>query len=243
MSATALEQIRLVLALALAAWAGPASAAMLSVSPTLVRVDSPSAAGALTLRNDGDGPAAVQVRVFEWTKQDGQDRLRPTDKVVASPPMATLSPNKDYLVRIVRTDKTPVRAVENYRLFVDQLPDPSPGVNNVKLLVRQSIPVFFRAGNFARASVVWTLRKVSGKVVLSAVNNGDDELRLTSLTLVGRNGKTVSLGKGLIGYILGRATTTWDLPKTAGALANTSVQLSADTQEGALRSDVGWVSK
>ena len=47
--------------------------------------------------------------------------LTPTNDVVASPPLASLQPNTDYTVRVVRTRKDPAVKEEAYRLLVDEL--------------------------------------------------------------------------------------------------------------------------
>src|SRR6266508_5911005 len=73
-----------------------AAAATLQVAPVLVEVMAPSMASTLTLRNDGRDPVFAQIRVFRWTQEGGQERLEPTDEVVASPPSVTLARNTDY---------------------------------------------------------------------------------------------------------------------------------------------------
>jgi len=77
----------------------------------------------VTLRNEGTTPINAQIRVFRWSLVNGQEKLEPTDDVVASPPSVTLTPKGQYIARIVRVSKQPVAGEESYRLLVDQLPD------------------------------------------------------------------------------------------------------------------------
>jgi len=131
-----------------------AAAATLQVAPVLVEVMAPSMASTLTLRNDGRDPVFAQIRVFRWTQEGGQERLEPTDEVVASPPSVTLARNTDYTVRVVRTTKRPLEGEESYRLFVDELPNPARQRNGaVSIVLRQSIPVFFGAPERSRPVV------------------------------------------------------------------------------------------
>jgi fimbrial chaperone protein len=61
--------------------------------------------------------------------------------------MLKVAPGTDYTVRIVRTAKGPVAGEESYRLLIDQLPEPKDRkANQVSLVIRHSIPVFFRGG-------------------------------------------------------------------------------------------------
>src|SRR5215831_943893 len=83
----------------------PASAGSLQVEPVLVDVTAPGAASTITLRNEGAAPINAQIRVFRWSLVDGQEKLEPTDAVVASPPSVTLAPKGQYIARVVRVSK------------------------------------------------------------------------------------------------------------------------------------------
>src|SRR5918993_1358762 len=139
--------------------AGPATAAMLSVSPVTLEIAAPRTNAKLNLENRGEEPVTVQIRVFRWAIKNGKESLTPTSSVVASPPMATLKPHGKYTVRIVRVANEPVTAEESYRLLVDQLPKPvnQPG-SAVSFLIRQSIPVFFTTAELQKPSLVWSAR-------------------------------------------------------------------------------------
>src|SRR5438270_3421697 len=100
-----------------------AHGATLQVGPALIEVLAPGAASTLTLRNNGEKPINVQVRVFRWSEENGQERLEATDDVIASPPAVTLAPKVDYVARVVRVSKQPPVGEEAYRLLVDELPD------------------------------------------------------------------------------------------------------------------------
>jgi fimbrial chaperone protein len=46
----------------------------------------------------GAAPINAQIRVFKWAQENGEEKLEPTEEVVASPPLATLAPNTDYTI-------------------------------------------------------------------------------------------------------------------------------------------------
>ena len=135
--------IALAIALACLAVTG-ADAASLRVAP--INLDVAAGANSTTLRvwNTGSTTIRIQVRVYKWTHSGNDDTLTATTAVVVSPPIATLKPGGENLIRIVRVATTPVGARESYRVLVDQLPDPKgnkPGV--VGILVRHAIPLYF----------------------------------------------------------------------------------------------------
>jgi P pilus assembly chaperone PapD len=137
---------------------------------------------------------------------NGSDVLEPATEVVASPPFVTRAPGTDYVVRVVRVSKQPVREEESYRVIVDQLPSAIGSQNrSVNVLIRQSIPVFFRLRDPRPASVSWTVRHEANKLVLTANNTGSQHLRIASLRLRNSAGTTISYGNGLAGYVLGQS--------------------------------------
>ena len=214
-----------------------AQAGSLQVEPVLVDVTAPGAAATVTLRNEGTTPVNAQIRVFRWSTVNGQEKLEPTDNVVASPPAITLTPNTNYVARIVRVAKHPVSGEESYRLLVDQLPDLSRQKNgSVNLLVRYSIPVFFGAADKKNPTVAWSLVRSGDKLTLIAHNNGERRLRISALSLRDANGRTVSFGSGLAGYALGQSTKSWTAPGSArGFAANGSVSVSAQSDGGPIQ--------
>ncbi|MBY0611111.1 MAG: molecular chaperone [Beijerinckiaceae bacterium] len=211
-------------------------AAQLRVEPILLEMNSPAAAGTLTLHNGADTEIAVQTRVQRWSQSGGQETLEPTSDVVASPPAVTLAPGADYVIRIVRVTKAAVQREESYRVIVDQLPDqrrrPAQAVN---LLIRQSIPVFFRDPRITASKVTWSVRRQGQAVALAAENSGDERVRIAALNLKDASGRTLSFGKGLIGYVLGRSAMSWPLPQAAGLTLKGPISISAETDKGPLR--------
>src|SRR5215831_17602613 len=84
-----------------------AGAASLQVAPVTLEIPAPGASATLKLRNEGSAALNAQIRVFRWTEVNGEEKLEPTDDVVASPPIARLAPKADYVVRLVRLAKRP----------------------------------------------------------------------------------------------------------------------------------------
>jgi fimbrial chaperone protein len=213
---------------------GSSFAAQLRVEPVLLELNAPAAAGSLTLRNDEDAEVVVQTRVLRWSQADGKETLEPTTDVVASPPTVKLAPGADYVVRVVRVSKRPVRGEESYRVIVDQLPNGRrQQARAVNLLIRHSIPVFFRNPQLSAASVSWSLGYQGDKLIIVASNSGDERLRIASLRLRDATGTTVSFGNGLVGYSLGRSSISWVAPShPRGFGASGSVSITAETDKG-----------
>jgi fimbrial chaperone protein len=213
-----------------------ALAGTLQVDPVLLELTAPAAAGTLTLRNDEDFDVTVQTRVFRWVQTGGTEQLEPTTDVAASPPIVTLAPRQDYTVRVVRTAGTPVRREECYRLWVDQLPDSRrQSVSGINMLIRQSIPVFFRDRRVTRPNTSWSLRLDAGRLLITGSNSGDERLRLAALRLRDAGGRTAGFGNGLVGYVLGQSSMTFIVPNPPRDFgAGGPVTIAAESNQGAV---------
>jgi fimbrial chaperone protein len=200
----------------------------------MIEVAAPGAATTLKLRNEGMAPLNAQIRVFRWTQVNGEDKLEPTNDVVASPPIAKLAPKVDYTVRLVRVNKTPVSKEETYRLFVDELPDATNQRNrSVNLLLRYSIPVFFYPTAGHPPTLAWSLEHSGGKLAVVAKNSGDRHLRISNLKLRDDKGGTISFGAGLSGYVLGGSSRRWVVASGKGGLnAGSPIAVSAQGNQG-----------
>ena len=198
----------------------------------MLELNAPAAAATLTLRNDDDAEVTAQTRVFRWSQSGGKETLEPTTDVVASPPAVKLSPHTDYVVRVVRVTKEPVQGEESYRVIVDQLPQPQKQTaRTINLLVRQSIPVFFRSRQLSIAAVSWSLAYEGDKLIVTARNEGEERLRIASLRLRNSAGQTINFGSGLVGYALGRSSMSWVAPgnvRNFGTIGPVSISAVSD---------------
>jgi fimbrial chaperone protein len=211
----------------------PAEAASLRVSPVLLDMKAPQAASSISVWNDAKEPINVQVRVFRWSQKDGADVYTPATDVVASPPITTLKPGGENIVRIVRTTKQAIQSEESYRLIVDELPDPARRqTGTITLVLRHSIPVFFSRPEPAAATPEWKVQQKPGGFQVTVTNSGAKRLKISNLSLAG--GKTpLAKRDGLVGYALGKSTASWFVPATPGGrLAGRSVTISADSEAG-----------
>ena len=214
---------------------GPARATSLQISPVLVDLAGEASAEKVTVRNLGDQPINAQIRVFKWTQKAGKDVIEPTRDVVASPPIASIAAGGEQVVRIVRVDKTPLSAEVSYRLLVDQIPDRSkPTRSAVNFMMRYSVPVFFSPARQRAPELAWSIEQRNGVVTLTAANSGTRRVRIAELGLSSQSGTTVASRKGLVGYVLGNSTASWDLTGTS-LPRGAAVTISAQSDDGPIR--------
>jgi fimbrial chaperone protein len=226
-------RIGLSLFLGFMAAASPVSAASLQVSPVRLDLPAKAAASKITLLNKSDESVSAQVRIFKWVQVGGKDKLVPTRDVVASPPIAKLEPGKTNVIRIVRTAKTPVAAEESYRLLVDELPPAaSKAKGNVSFVLRYSIPVFFAAPTSGEPQLNWSIESNGKHTTLIVANPANRHARISDLAMTPGSGKTMSLGTGLIGYVLANSTARFTLKKALkGAAPGDTIVIAAQSND------------
>ncbi|BCH28966.1 fimbrial chaperone [Mesorhizobium sp. L-8-10] len=222
---------RAVAGLAVTLLAVSAHAASLRVAPVMLDIKAPTATSSIRVWNDSKRPLNVQIRIFRWTQRDGQDVYEAADTVAVSPPMTTLRPGGENLVRVVRTSKRQVQAEESYRLIVDELPDARRRKDGtVALVVRHSIPVFFTPAGADGADASWTVERKKGGYVVTVRNDGATRLRVSNLMLGNRGGPSARRD-GLVGYVLGNSTVRWFVPG-GGRSAGSALKVSAESESG-----------
>lgn len=232
----------------------PVAAGSLQVAPISLDFAAQQQAQGLWLSNTGSKPVNVQVRIFEWSQADGEDRLSPTNDLVPSTAILSVAPGDSQLVRLVRLRPEPPAQELSYRVLVDELPAPVAGQtgNKLQLLLRYSIPVFvllpgatprFKA-NGPRAptdlsSLSARVIERDGKSWLVVDNHGRQRLRLSELWLIDAQGKRKAVIDGLVGYVLAGQERQWQLPVAIGALraGTLKAKLNDDREEQSLPMD------
>lgn len=229
---------------ALVAWPCLLGAATLQVAPTTITVPASRTADGLTLRNSGTVAIRAQVRAFTWTQKDGEDVLEPARDITISPPMLSLGPGEEQLVRVVRIGPPPASGPEpSFRLIVDELPvdaaTPAPTPQGLRFVLRYSIPVFLgRADGSPTAPVLDTrlVKGVAGREV-EIGNDGDGHAQVADLVHVDTQGRRTVISPGLSGYVLPGQRRRWPLPSEAVAGGAILARINGETTERTLVPD------
>lgn len=219
-------RVRLVALLWLAVAAPLHAAGSLLIWPVDPVMEAEARAVALWLENRGDQPLLLQLRVFAWTQQQGENRQDRQNEVVGTPPMIEIAPGGRQLVRLTRLAAVPAGQERAYRVIVDEIPRAAPGSTpagaGVQFQMRYSIPLFvygeglrpLRAQDKPDAPplpLVWRTVEQDGVRYLEVQNQGSLHARLTAAELR-RGNVRVGMAEGLLGYVLAGATMRWRLP-------------------------------
>ena len=208
------------------------SAASLRITPVILELTAQGRSGAISVTNTSDEPVTLQIRVFRWTQKDGQDELVETNDVIASPPMAGINPGETYTLRVLRVSSAPLVGEEAYRLILDEIPkpaDPSAAGQNVRMILRSSLPVFF-AQSGSKPDLKFKAWTQDGRAFLQATNLGNRHAKLVGMQLTTEKG-VIAFNGNRNGYILpGQSLQFEQLDLSTSPATQTEVQTKSALQ-------------
>src|SRR3712207_2535247 len=130
----------------------PASAGSLRVDPVKVEITADRKIGAVRVRNDEQQPVTIRGYALRWTQRDGEDVHEEVSSIVVSPPVATIPPGGEQLVRVGLRSGT--GSASSYRLIIEEVPEAAPG-GGVQVALRLSLPLFVMQKEGALADLSW----------------------------------------------------------------------------------------
>lgn len=123
-----------------------AFAASFGVSPVRIDLSASARSAELRLTNTGAEEVSVQVDVRKWSQDfDGAEQLFDTNELLAVPPLATIPPGEQQIVRIGRRGEVSVDTEQSFRVLVTELAPavaPTAEQPTLRMRLQLSIPVF-----------------------------------------------------------------------------------------------------
>ncbi|NPT53882.1 fimbrial biogenesis chaperone [Paraburkholderia elongata] len=205
------------------------------VSPIRVTLSPEDKSSALTVRNDGDRPVIVQVQTVEWTQSDGRDSYKPTEDILATPPIFTVQPGKVQILRVgLRRAPDEVKEL-SYRIYLQEVPSTAqPGFQGLQVALRLGLPMFVQAQQHASAALKWSVEQIDReRLKVRAMNEGMAHMQVTdfALTPVGED-RPIAVEQ-VATYVLPGQAHEWLLPiDPVTKLSGRKIRLKAYTDAG-----------
>lgn len=219
-----------------------ARAGSFEVNPVRVELSPAVRSAALTVRNSGSDPVVVQVSVQAWSQDNGSDVLAPTNEVLVSPPIATLVPGREQIVRVGLRRAPDAQRELSYRIFLQEVPPPpKPGFQGLQVALRISLPIFVqpREGP-AKATLVWGAElRNDGSLRLNLENRGTGHIQIAGVELSLPGGSEPVATQSAVGYLLPGQSRQWDLQlKHANVRKTDRLHIKASTDAGVVETDI-----
>lgn len=216
-----------------------ARAASFQVNPIRVTLSAQHSTDVLRVTNNSDTPTVVQLQIVAWTQANGADVYTPSRNLLATPPIFTVSPGVEQVVRVGMRVAPDAKQEACYRLFLTEVPPPPrPGFRGVQIALRVGIPVFVEPAVTTTPALQWSARRLpANELEITALNSGTAHAEILKLT-VAEPGRRVPLMQKFGGYVLPGAQHVWNF-KLANPLAvNAALDITADTDQGSFHAQV-----
>ena len=216
-----------------------ARAASFQVNPIRVTLSAEQATGVLRVTNVSATPTVVQLAIVAWSQKNNADVYTPSRALLATPPIFTVSPGSQQVVRIGMRTAPGTKQEGCYRLFLSEVPPaPRPGFRGVQIALRVGIPVFVEPAAATAPALQWSARRLSAsKLAITAFNSGTAHAEILKL-LVAEKGRRVPLLREFGGYVLPGAQHSWIIKLAAPLTANVPLDITADTDRGNFHAQV-----
>ena len=216
-------------------------AGSLSVTPIRVELSNAQRSVALTVRNDGDQPAVVQSQLVAWSQDDNEDKLAPTQDLIASPPIFTIPVGGSQIVRVALRRAADPGVERSYRILVTEVPGKAqPGFTGAQFALKISLPIFVEAtASKTEPKLEWSAKKTaSGELALTTTNSGSRHIQVHSVELLNEQ-STVDATVSSMWYVLpGRSRTISVKPHAGRSFGSGKIRIKAESDAGPITTDV-----
>lgn len=202
----------------------PSPAMAFQVRPVRLELGSRTPASQLVVHNPTARTLLLQAEAFDWSQDERQDRLEPTQALIINPPIFELPPGASQVVRVGLRKAVESGVERSHRIWLSQVPTPQDG-DGVQMLLRVSLPVFVTGLATPPAQPSWQRQGDT----LELHNTGGRYLQVRALQLRSDSGETASFG---LCYALPGRQCRWPLP---AGWTGAGTRYEADTSAGPQR--------
>jgi len=215
---------------------GLAGAADWEIDPVRIDLSQQQQTAAITLKNTSDQPTSIQVQVVEWTQVDGKDVYTSSRELLVSPPIVTIAPKSEQVIRAALRRPADANHELSYRINLQELPPaPTPGFMGVNVAMRVGLPVFVEPLKGKSApKMEWHVQRMPGdQLKVGLKNHGDAHVQVTDFSLYQPNGTQAVASEPASTYIMAGQSHEWLLKSTANLkIVGGRLQLKAFTDAG-----------
>lgn len=152
---------------------------------------------AITLTNlDKAAPVNLQVQTLKWSQEKQQDTYQPTKDLIIVPPVISIPPTRNQILRIGWRTPSPLDQELTYRVFIQELTKPQSKSRKqsgiVSMIVRLGVPVFIEPIT-PRYQFNWQASRAPNnqlKIVLQ--NKGNVHIQVSKIDLLNEQNQLIA---------------------------------------------------
>jgi fimbrial chaperone protein len=197
---------------------GTAAASTLGVAPVRIELTPSATRAVLTVRNQEDSPVVVQARPAVWSQHDDHDQLDDTHELLVTPPLFTIPPRGEQVVRVALLRKPDPSRELDYRLVLSEVPPPpAPDTHELRVALRITLPIFVAAPLHTSADLSWHDSWLpDGTLEVTAQNHGTAHVQILDFDAATADHAGQKLHSDNARYLLPGGSAHWELHAAAG---------------------------
>lgn len=176
------------------------------VFPLSLQFDQGTKTASLKISNVDESPVRIQLEGMIWQQDEvtGADTYGETKDILFFPKIVTVERGSERVVRVGYKGSFPSGGEKTYRLFMQELPAPTPSGAALNFLLRLSIPLFVVSGGLDARPVLEKTTLSNGAIYLTVRNSGTTHalVNLMEARGVGVNNEEVFRREGRGWYVL-----------------------------------------
>jgi fimbrial chaperone protein len=106
------------------------------------------------VKNTSENTSAIQIQAMSWEIQNGEDVVKPTKDIIATPVIVNIKPNTKQIIR-VGLNRNPDKEEELfYKLLIKEIPRlKKTEINETQITVEFSIPIILKANENTKTNL------------------------------------------------------------------------------------------
>lgn len=184
--------------------------AQVAISPVRIDLSDDHNKDVIRISSQADSAISYQVEVVSWSQsEDRREIYTPTEEILAVPPLFTLQPGDEQIVRVgMLTDADP--SVErSYRMFITELASPQEeqsAATGVNMRLRLGVPVFVTPNALPHATLdYFDSKQMGSQLFMQLRNSGNTHVRISEIRYQGSGMESPKIESAAIYVLAGQA--------------------------------------
>jgi fimbrial chaperone protein len=164
--------------------------ASMNISPVRVNLSADHDKDIIRITNQESSAKSYEVEVVGWTQTDERREVyTPTEDVLAVPPLFSLNPGEEQIIRVGLLTDTESSIERSYRLFITEIAPPEPQETRntgVNMRLQIGVPVFVAPTGLPSASLKYVeTTMIADQTYIRFENTGNSHVKVTEIQYSG----------------------------------------------------------
>lgn len=154
------------------------------IAPTKGELSEDSKYIVFEVKNTSENISSIQVQAMSWEIQNGEDVVKPTRDIIATPVIVSIKPNVKQIIRVGLNRKPDKEQELFYKILVSEIPSLKRAeVKGTQITVEFSIPIILKATENTKTNINLKSKILSDSTInLKIENEGKKHEIINSIT-------------------------------------------------------------